>query len=115
MVNEIKIYKKGKNKTIARMEIGAGVVIKGIARCNLKEDKYDFITGAEIALSRLKKKIDERRFRVKCMNNEWLNFTKGKIYEVRDGYIKNDLGGLNSFNYDYMRGSSFKKIEEDAE
>ena len=113
-MNEIRIYKKGKNKTIARMEIGAEVIIKGVARCNLKEDEYDFITGAEIALSRLKKKIAERRFRVKCMNDEWKDFTKGKIYEVRDGCIKSDIGWIKSFNYDYMRGS-FKKIKEDAE
>lgn len=68
---------------------------KGVARCSPK-DEFNFMTGAKLAFERLTSLHKEPPVyftgKVVCINNATSVFTKGRIYEFKNGYCVNDLG-----------------------
>lgn len=75
---------------------------KGVARCN-PEDKFNFYVGAELAFHRLKEetsKPEPYNGKVCCIYSSARWFTKGKIYKVVNGYLKDDEGDENSAIFD---------------
>lgn len=73
----IVIYRKG-NETIA-LDKSTGK--KAVAKCS-PQDKFDFYTGAKLALERLTGNVT---FRLLCVTSEIPFCTKGKIYEFVNG------------------------------
>lgn len=75
---------------------------KGVARCN-PEDKFNFYVGAELAFHRLKEetvKPEPYSGKVCCIDSSVRWFTKGKIYKVVNGYLKDDEGDENPAIFD---------------
>lgn len=71
-----------------------GEVITTEARCH-PDDEFDLKTGMNIALDRLLAEISLYNGKVVCVeNNEHMRFafTKGKIYTIANGEIKDDYG-----------------------
>ena len=96
---------------------GAEVVAKntatgktGIAKCN-PADEFDFNTGARLAFDRLTAKEPEQpkyyNHKVVCVKAKTPMFTTGKIYEVKDGYLRNDYDGCEAY-----RVESIKELNE---
>lgn len=92
----IVIYRNG-NQVIA---LNKTTKKKGIAICS-PEDKFDFYFGAELALGRLagtkEPPKEPNTFPlytgdVVCTRSDYRYFTKGKIYHVKNGIIKDDEG-----------------------
>lgn len=94
---------------------------KGVARCN-PEDRFNFYTGAELAFHRLKEetaKPESYNGKVCCITSTVRWFTKGKIYKVVDGYLKDDDGDINSAIFNmfeqvnrYYSGARFIEVVE---
>lgn len=86
------------NKVIAK-DVKTGKT--GIARCN-PADKFDFATGAKIAIERLTGSpevsvpgYEKKPPMLNCkfiLCNNFARMTKGKIYEVKDGRYLDDAG-----------------------
>ena len=83
---------------------GAEVVAKntstgktGVARCN-PADEFDFNTGAKLAFERLINPEPEKpkyySGKVVCVSPSTPLFTKGKVYEIKDGVGKDDAGNI---------------------
>lgn len=81
---------------------GAEVVAKntatgktGVAKCN-PADEFDFNTGAKLAFERLTNPKPEKpkyySGKVVCVSAFSDFFTKGKVYEIKDGVGKDDEG-----------------------
>jgi len=81
---------------------GADVVAKntatgktGVAKCN-PADEFDFNIGAKLALERLINSEPEKpkyyTGKVVCVSPHTSFYTKGKIYEIKDGVGKDDTG-----------------------
>lgn len=96
---------------------GAEVVAKntatgktGIAKCN-PADEFDFNTGARLAFDRLTAKEPEQpkyyNHKVVCVKAKTPMFTTGKIYEVKDGYLRNDCNCCEAH-----RAKSIKELNE---
>ena len=68
---------------------------KGIAKCSPK-DQFDFMVGAKLAFERLTTPQEEMPVyftgRVVCIENKSAMFTKGKIYEFKNGLTYDDFG-----------------------
>lgn len=63
---------------------------RGIARC-CPEDTFDYITGVTLALNRLREKLELYNGKIVCIKSG-NSFTKGRIYEVINGILKDDDG-----------------------
>lgn len=64
------------------------------ARC-APEDKFDFMVGAVIALTRLNKEINTPKIyngKVVCIKAGTDHWTVGKVYEVKNGFVTSDKG-----------------------
>ncbi len=83
---------------------GAEVVAKntatgktGVARCN-PADEFDFNTGAKLAFERLTNPEPEKpkyyTGKVVCVSPFSCLFTRGKVYEIKDGVGKDDEGNI---------------------
>ena len=83
---------------------GAEVVAKntatgktGVARCN-PADEFDFKTGAKLAFERLINPEPEKpkyyTGKVVCVSAFSPLFTKGKVYEIKNGVGKDDVGNI---------------------
>lgn len=94
---------------------GAEVVAKntstgktGVAKCN-PADEFDFNTGAKLAFERLINPEPEKpkyySGKVVCVSPHTSLYTKGKIYEIKDGVGKDDTG-------DTMTRRPVKSFEE---
>lgn len=81
---------------------GAEVVAKntatgktGVAKCS-PDDEFDFNTGAKLAFERLINPEPEKpkyyTGKVVCVTPFTSFYTKGKVYEIKDGVGKNDDG-----------------------
>ena len=86
---------------------GAEVVAKntatgktGVARCN-SANEFDFNTGAKLAFKRLiNPKPEKPKYyngKVVCVSPVSSLFTKGKVYEIKDGVGKDDEGDTMTF------------------
>lgn len=88
--DKIVIVHDGKTTT-ATLYLGDEKVVT-TARC-APEDKFDFMVGAVIALTRLNKEINKPKFyngKVVCIKADTDHWTVGKVYEVKDGVIMSD-------------------------
>ena len=72
----------------------------GVARCN-PADEFDFNTGAKLAFERLTNSEPEKPKKPKyytgkvvCVSPSTPLFTKGKVYEIKDGVGKDDVGNI---------------------
>ena len=85
---------------------GAEVVAKntltcktGVAKCN-PADEFDFETGAKLAFDRLINPEPEKpkyyNGKVVCVSPLTSLFTKGKVYEIKDGVGKDDEGNITT-------------------
>ena len=89
---------------------------EGIAIC-APEDKFDFYTGAEIALARLfgkkepPKKPEPKYYNgeIVCISKDGCNLTVGKVYKVKNGKFYDDNGRIHGIPYPYV---SFKDIND---
>lgn len=70
----------------------------GVAKCN-PADEFDFNTGAKLAFERLTNSEPEKPKKPKyytgkvvCVTPFTSFYTKGKVYEIKDGVGKNDEG-----------------------
>lgn len=97
-VNNHKIVITNDGKvTLARLYDGKNVVKTTTAKCS-SADTFDFKTGAEIAFGRLfeteTKDESPKHYngKVVCIMYCGCGFTKGKVYEFKDGYVKDDNG-----------------------
>lgn len=113
---KIVITSDGK-ETLARLYDGKTVVKTATAKC-YPADTFDFKTGAELAFDRL---LDECKNehspklyngKVVCIGRK-LGFTKGKVYEIKNGYTTDDDGAtrpyslcppISSLEQDYWNG-----------
>lgn len=86
---------------------GAEVVAKntstgktGVAKCN-PADEFDFNTGAKLALERLTNPEPEKpkyyTGKVVCVSSNSSYYTKGKVYEIKDGVGKDDEGDAMTY------------------
>ena len=78
---------------------------KAIAKCS-PEDEFDFYTGCKIAFGRLtgkKTPVVEKLLNAKIcvLENSCQWFTKGAIYEIKDGKIKDNDGTVLPFGYSF--------------
>lgn len=67
---------------------------KETAKCS-PEDVFDFEVGAKLAVERLFRKINKEikwNAKVVCVRSKSKCYTKGKIYEVKNGSITNNIG-----------------------
>lgn len=80
----------------------------GVARCN-PADEFDFNTGVKLAFERLINPEPEKpkyySGKVVCVSSYTSFYTKGKIYEIKDGVGKDDTG-------DTMTRRPVKSFEE---
>ena len=97
---------------------GAEVIAKntstdktGVARCN-PADEFDFNTGAKLAFERLMNPEPEKpkyySGKVVCVSPHTSFYTKGKVYEIKDGVGKDDVG--NAMTYRPVK--SFKEFRQ---
>lgn len=97
--------------TIARKYDGKKLVKEAKAVCS-KDDTFNFDVGAKLAMERLMKEDKPKLYsgKVVCVDNKGneLCYTKGKIYEFKDGKGRDDLG-LIIGGYDI---SSFKDLQD---
>lgn len=107
-------------KVYSRMCDSNGEVSTSEARCH-PDDEFDLKTGINIALDRLLAKASLYNGKVICVKNDGpikFDFTKGKIYNIVDGEIKDDEGktpfknikSLDQFNK--IKGLSFIPLVE---
>lgn len=103
----IVIYRKG-NETIA-LDKSTGK--KAVAKCS-PQDKFDFYTGAKLALDRLTKNVT---FRLLCVetddfyvSNPW--FKKGKVYEFVDGVTTWDTGKNSKEYSNFQHFTAFNEV-----
>lgn len=88
--HKIIITSDGK-ETLARMYDGKTVVKSAKAIC-CPDDTFDFKTGAELAFDRLIRESPKYyNGKVVCIS-ELPGFTKGKVYEFKNGYTTSDDG-----------------------
>lgn len=92
--NEIRIYRNGNTITAVSMANKK----TGVAKCS-PEDEFNFFFGVKLALKRLEVKLknpeEEFNGKVVCIDIDTelsADFTKGKIYTIKDGRIKSDCG-----------------------
>jgi hypothetical protein len=81
-------------KVYARMCDSNGKVVTAVTRCH-PDDDFDLKTGMNIALDRLLAKASLYNGKVVCVENNGhmrFAFTKGKIYTIANGEIKDDYG-----------------------
>lgn len=81
-------------RVISQMCGSNGVIVESEARCH-PDDEFDLKTGINIALDRLLAKTSLYNGKVVCVENNCyvkFAFTKGKIYNVVDGEIKDNNG-----------------------
>ena len=92
----IVIYRNG-NEVVALNKLTGEV---GVAKCS-PEDKFEFYTGARLALERL----IEPKFKVLCVKNYYsigkLVWKKGKIYEYKNGRCTREDGFLSNYYKDF--------------
>lgn len=77
-------------------------IAEGIARCN-PEDEFDFMFGATLAYSRMVEGyVEHMRYTwtgqtvcVKSLSPDW---TKGRVYQVDNGIIRDDKGVEHQFD-----------------
>lgn len=65
----------------------------GIARCH-PEDKFDFMTGFELAYKRMMEAIDNDAYftgKVVYIGESNIEYKKGRIYNVKNGMISGHL------------------------
>ena len=107
-------------KVYARMYNSNGEVITSVARCH-PDDEFDLKTGMSIALDRLLAKNSFYNGKVVCIENDGpvkFSFTKGKIYNIVDGEIRDDCGmtpfkNIKSLDqFDEIKGLSFIPLVE---
>ena len=92
-INSINFIIVGR-RVISQMYDSNGVIAESEARCH-PDDEFDLKTGINIALDRLLAKTSLYNGKVVCVENNGFvkfPFTKGKIYNVVDGEIKDDNG-----------------------
>ena len=92
-INSINFIIVGR-RVISQMCGSNGETITSEARCH-PDDEFDLKTGINIALDRLLEKASLYNGKVVCVENNCyvkFAFTKGKIYNVVDGEIKDDNG-----------------------
>lgn len=93
---------------------------KATANC-APEDKFDFATGAEIALKRLfnkedagMQKIETPKYysgKVVCVESDYpYDFTVGKVYTFEDGVVKDNRGASRYVGHKIKDLSEIKKI-----
>lgn len=91
-----------RGKEITAYDIVTGK--KGVAKCH-PDDKFDFSTGAQIALDRM----NAYNAKIVCVDSRYSHvFKKGKIYIVKDGEICS-TNRIPVNKYDKMR---YKNIDE---
>lgn len=109
----IVIYRKD-NEVIA-LDKSTGKMNKAI--CS-PEDKFDFYTGASLAITRLvnnepvpvlKKVREYYNGEIVCISTDAANLTKGKIYKVKNGMFRDDSGRVHGCVYPYV---SFKDLND---
>lgn len=96
--------------TIARKYEGKNLIKEAKAVCS-KDDEFNFDVGAKLAMERLlEEKPKLYNGKVVCVDNKGneLCYTKGKIYEFKDGKGRDDRG-LIIGGYDI---SSFKDLQD---
>lgn len=97
--------------TIARKYDGKKLVREAKAVCS-KDDTFNFDVGAKLAVERLMKDDKPKLYsgKVVCVDNKGNErcYTKGKIYEFKDGKGRDDMG-LIIGGYDI---SSFKDLQD---
>lgn len=79
-------------KVLSRMYKSNGEIVISEARCH-PDDDFDLKTGIRIALDRLLEEISLYNGKVVCVENNGhmrFAFTKGKIYTIANGEIKDD-------------------------
>lgn len=79
-------------RVISRVYNSKGVIAESEARCH-PDDEFDLKTGIRIALDRLLAEISLYNGKVICIENNGhmgFDFTKGKIYTIVSGEIKDD-------------------------
>lgn len=77
---------------------------KETAKCS-PEDVFDFEVGAKLAVERLFQKINKEikwNAKVVCVRSKSISYTKGKIYEVKNGKITNNIGEDLIHSYESM-------------
>lgn len=96
----------------ARLKEDGNELNKTIAKCN-PQDTFDFETGAKLAFERLfEKEVKEPKpynAKIVCVKVVG-RFTKGKIYEVKDGFLFDDIG--LKFEKRSVNSKGYKNIEE---
>ena len=109
MANEgkilIKVDEKNPNRVVAKNLLTGD---EAVAKCS-PDDKFDFMTGAKMALDRLSKVKKYWTGRVVCIKaNDGTNrlFTPGMVYQIIDGVLK-----TNRYSVDY--GNNFKVTSVD--
>lgn len=104
----------------SRMCDSNGEVSTSEARCH-PDDDFDIKTGINIALDRLLAKASLYNGKIICVENDGplkFSFTKGKIYNIVDGEIKDDDGMIPFKNttsldqFDKIKGLSFIPLVE---
>lgn len=102
----IVIYRKD-NEVIA-LDKSTGKMNKAI--CS-PEDKFDFYTGASLAITRLvndepvpvlRKVREYYNGEIVCVSTDAANLTKGKIYKVKNGQFRDDNGKVHGCVYPYI-------------
>lgn len=83
----------------------------GTAYCN-PEDEFNFFIGADLAYNRLRGRVrpsskDENvkkyyNGEIVCVSAQSGDFTKGKIYKVKNGQFRDDYGNIRGTTYPYI-------------
>lgn len=93
---EILIYRNG-SEVIAKNTLTGKT---GVACCN-SASEFDFNTGAKLAFERLinpkPKKPKYYSGKVVCVSSNSSFYTKGKVYEIKDGVGKDDAGDTMTY------------------
>lgn len=107
-------------RVISRVYNSKGVIAESEARCH-PDDEFDLKTGIRIALDRLLEEISLYNGKVVCVENNGhmrFAFTKGKIYTIANGEIKDDYGMIpfrkikSLDEFDEVEGLSFIPLVE---
>lgn len=90
---KIIIYRNGSEVIAKNIYTGK----TGAARCN-PADEFDFNTGAKLAFERLTNpELEKPKYysgKVVCVSPDSSFYTKGKIYEIKDGVGRDDDGDI---------------------